>query len=70
VNWKDPQGVSILHCLAYGDLEAPMKLLIEHNADVNIRNKVRSIPRTILEAPLFSSHFVSTTRLHFIGLRK
>jgi hypothetical protein len=41
VNWRDPHtGVSILHCLSYSDLEAPLKLLIDHNADVNIRNKV------------------------------
>jgi hypothetical protein len=41
VNWKDPYtGVSILHCLAYSDLETALKLLIDHNADVNIRNKV------------------------------
>ena len=41
VNWKDPSaGVSILHLLAYSDLDKACQLLIKHNADVNIVNNV------------------------------
>lgn len=41
VNWKDHHyGVSILHALCYADNHAAVKLLVEHNADVNITNKV------------------------------
>lgn len=41
VDWKDQNsGNSILHCLCYSDLVAPVKLLLEHNADPNIRNQV------------------------------
>ncbi len=41
INWKDQHtGVSLLHMLVYSDLVAPVKLLLEHGANPNIRNKV------------------------------
>lgn len=41
VNWKETEsGNSILHILAYTDSIVQMKLLIDHGADINIRNKV------------------------------
>lgn len=41
VNWKDQQsGNSIIHCLVYSDLVEPVKLLLAHDANPNITNKV------------------------------
>lgn len=43
INWKDQQtGASLLHMLVYSDLVAPVKLLLEHGANPNIRNKVNA----------------------------
>eukprot|EP01031_Cornospumella_fuschlensis_P037107 gene37107-45042_t len=45
VNWKDQQsGVSLLHCFSYSDLSQPLKLLLESNADPNIRNQNEQTP--------------------------
>ena len=42
VNWRDlTTGNSILHSLVYTDLEPALHLLLEHNADPNIRNRVK-----------------------------
>lgn len=41
VNWKDPQsGNSILHLMAYSDLDDAADLLLSHGAQPNIKNKV------------------------------
>lgn len=41
VNWKEyPSGNSILHFLVYSDLDQAVKLLLEHKADANIKNRV------------------------------
>lgn len=41
VNWKDPQsGNSILHLLAYSDLDEATDLLLSHGAEPNAKNKV------------------------------
>lgn len=45
INWKDQHsGVSLLHVLVYSDLIAPVKLLLSHKVDVNIKNKHNETP--------------------------
>ena len=42
VNWKDPQsGNSILHLMAFSDLDDATELLLSHGAQPNIKNKVQ-----------------------------
>jgi ankyrin repeat protein len=66
INWKDPHsGVSILHSLSYGDVEAAVGLLLEYHADPNIRNKVIHL---ILMIYIYLNYNSSTMRLHFTGL--
>ena len=42
VNWKDPHsGNSILHLMAFSDLDDATELLLSHGAQPNIKNKVQ-----------------------------
>lgn len=72
VNWKDQNsGNSIIHCLVYSDLVEPVKLLLNHDANPNITNKVSFLLLLCcIQLILLRPYQCSTMKLHYIGVPK
>jgi len=43
VNWKEPNGNSLLHILSYSNMDKQIRLLLKHEADPNVKNMVRFV---------------------------